>query len=408
MAIKAGQILHVGNGFLVDRIQSAGAGSVNVNTERIEELGNYQAVATTRDIPDLSFELETFDMGTEMHEILFNAGAGDAAGTVYHVETMINPMDIISPFKGEGLFTSVRGLIIPYLNVESLSYNFSIDNAASLSVGMRGDSIFYVPGGVYREAFVGTGAATSFTYGAGTGGVAGPSLKSVISGADWFVLGAMTEDTTTTPSTWKRLRRTIDYTDTNAAITIVGPALPVTTNLWVVYGNAAEPTYLQTVHKAVAATTPAAVKGRHIEVQFGAGPTSWLGVQSASVEWRATLERDEEFNNPNIVDSDFDVPEVSGTITMKAATAASLFDQILAIQGVTSPDIVNAVSEPPQVDLRLLVKSPETGAVIQTLQIPDAQFDPNAIAGQVGNKLEVDFTYTSAGGDLNVVKGAIV
>jgi len=97
MAIKAGQILHVADGFLVDRIQSAGAGSVNVNTERIEELGNYQAVATIRDIPDLSFEMETFDMGTEMHEILFNAASGDAAGTKYDVEIDVKPMDIISP-----------------------------------------------------------------------------------------------------------------------------------------------------------------------------------------------------------------------------------------------------------------------------------------------------------------------
>lgn len=403
MAIKAGQILHVGNGFLVDRIQSAGAGSVNVNTERIEELGNYQAVATIRDIPDLSFEMETFDMGTEIHELLFGAGAGDIAGTEYAVETAIQPMDIISPFKGEGLFTTVRGLAIPFLNVESLAYNFSIDNPAALTVGLRGDSIFYVPGSVYREAFVGDGAATAFTFGAGTGGIAGPALKSVIDGANWFVLGAMTEDTTTTPSTFKRLRRTIDYTDTATEITIVGPTLPATTNLFVVYGNATAATYLQSVHKGVTAATPAAVKGRNIEVQLAGA--SWLGVQSASVEWRATLERDEEFNNPNVVDQDFDVPEVSGTVTMKAATAAALFDQILDAHGITSPDIVNAVTEPPQLDLRIIVRSPLDGSVLQTLQVPDAQFDPEAIAGQVGNKLEVDFNYQSAGGDLNVYKG---
>jgi hypothetical protein len=406
MAIKAGQILHVGSGFLVDRIQSAGAGSVNVNTERIEELGNYQAVATIRDIPDLSFEMETFDMGTEIHELLFNAGAGDAAGTAYNTEIDIIPIDIISPFKGEGLFTTVRGLVIPFLNVESLAWNFSIDNAAALTVGLRGDSIFYVPGSVYREEFVGDGAATTFTFGAGTGGTAGPALKTVIDGANHFALSVLVEDTTTTPSTWSRLRFGIDYTNTATDITTTA-TYAATDNIYVTYGNATAATYNQGVHKTVAAATPAAVKGRHIEVQFGAGPTSWLGVQSASVEWRATLERDEEFNNPNVVDQDFDVPDVTGTITMKAATAAALFDQILAIHGITSPDIVNAVSEPPQIDLRLLVKSPTDGSTIQTLRVPDAQFDPEAIAGQVGNKLEVDFNFISAGGDLDVYKGDI-
>ena len=406
MAIKAGQILHVADGFLVDRIQSAGAGSVNVNTERIEELGNYQAVATIRDIPDLSFEMETFDMGTELHELLFNADSGDAAGTKYDVEIDIKPMDIISPFKGEGLFTTVRGLIIPFLNVESLAYNFSLDNPGALTIGLRGDSIFYVPGSVYQEAFVGDGIATTFTFGAGTGGVAGPALSTVLDGVTLFVLGAFVEDTLTTPSTFTRLKLTLDYTETASDITFIA-TYPATTNMWVLYGNAAAATYAQGVHKAVAAADPAAVKGRYVEVQLGAGPTKWLGVQSASVEWRATLERDEEFDNPFIVGSDFDVPDVTGTITMKAATAAALFDQILAANTITSPEIVNASTDPAEIDLRLVVKSPEDGTIIQTLRVPDAQFDPNAIAGQVGNKLEVDFAFTSAGGDLDVYKGAV-
>jgi len=406
MAIKAGQILHVGNDFLVDRIQSAGAGSVNVNTERIEELGNYQAVATIRDIPDLSFEMETFDMGTEIHELLFNAAPGDAAGTKYDAEIDVAPMDVISPFKGEGLFTTVRGLIIPYLNVESLAYNFSLDNPGALTVGLRGDAIYYVPGSVYREAFVGDGIATIFTFGAGTGGVAGPALSTVIDGVTTYVLGAMTEDTTTTPSTWTRLRTITDYTQTSTTIDFTA-TYPATTNMWVLYGNAAAATYAQGVHKAVAAATPAAVKGRYVEVQLGAAQDKWFGVQSASMEWRATLERDEEFDNPFVVDQDFDVPDVTGTITMKAATAAALFDQILDAHGITSPAIVNAVTDPPELDLRLVVKSPTDGTTIQTLRVPDAQFDPEAISGQVGNKLEVDFAFTSAGGDLDIYKGAV-
>lgn len=405
MAIKAGQILHVGNGLVVDRIQSAGAGSVNVNTERIEELGNYSSIATLRDIPDLSFDMETYDMSGEIHQMLYNAGAGDVAGTLYSPETDVIPIDVLSPFKGEGLFTEVRSLAIPYLNIESIVYNFSVDNPASMNVGLRGDSIFYIPGGVYRETFVGDGIASAFTFGGGTGGVAGPALSTTIDGVTRFALGVSIEDTTTTPSTFTRLRYDIDYTETSTAVTLIGAFAtpPATTNIYIVYGNAATGTYGAGIHKAVAAGAPAAVKGRNIEVRLAGA--EWFGLQSASVEWRATLERDEELNNPNVVDQDFDVPEVTGTLTMKAATAAALFDQILDANGIASPNIVNAVVDPAQLALEFIIKDPADGTTLQTLIVPDAQFDPVAIQGQVGNKLEVDFPFSSAGGDLNVYKG---
>lgn len=405
MAIKAGQILHVGNGLVVDRIQSAGAGSINVNSERIEELGNYSAVAVTRDTPDLSFEMESYDMSTEIHQLLFNAGAGDASGTQYSPETDVIPIDVLSPFKGEGSYDVVRALAIPYLNIESMTWTFSVDNPASLNVGLRGDSIFYIPGDAYRETFVGDGGTASFTFGAGTGGETGPALSTTIDGTARYVLGCMIEDTTTTPNTFTRLRYGVNYTETSTSITLLSPydALPATTNIYVIYGNATLSTYSTGVHKAVATGSPAAVKGRNIQVSLDG--TTWYGIQSASVEWRATLERDEELGNANIVDQDFDVPEVSGTITMKAATAAALFDQILAANDITSPGIVNAVVDPAQLALEMVVQDPANGSTLQTLIVPDAQFDPIALQGQVGNKLEVDFNYSSAGGDLNIYKG---
>lgn len=401
MSVKAGQILHTANGFLVDRIQSAGPGSINVNSERIEELGNYQAVAVIRDIPDLSFEMETFDFSTEPHQWLFGAAAGDAAGTLYEPTLDLKPVDITSPYKGAGAFAVVRGIAIPYLNVESLAYSFSVTDPASLTIGLRGDSIFYIPGDVYREAFT-AGVGPAFTYGAGTGGVAGPVLKSVIDGADYFVLGAMIVDTTS--GAVRRLRKDIDYTDTSTVITLTN-ALTATEDLYIVYGDDTLSTYLQAVHAPVAAATPAAVRGRNVFVSVEG--TEWLGLQTGTVEWRASLERDEELGNPNVVAQDFDVPEVTGTLTMKPRTAEYLFDKILEAAGITSPDIVNAVVDPPQLDLRFEIRSPVDGSVLQSLQVPDAQFDPVAIQGQVGQKLEVDFPYNSAGGVLNVYKGAI-
>ena len=76
MAVKAGSIIHVGNDtVLVDRIQSGGPGQVNIPTEKIYELGNYQSVATIRDTPDLTFQLESYDVSTEIETMLAGAAA---------------------------------------------------------------------------------------------------------------------------------------------------------------------------------------------------------------------------------------------------------------------------------------------------------------------------------------------
>ncbi len=70
MAIKGGDLIHAGNQVLLDRIQTAGPGQLNVPTEKIYELGNYQAVGTILDIPDLSFPMESFDASAEFESVL--------------------------------------------------------------------------------------------------------------------------------------------------------------------------------------------------------------------------------------------------------------------------------------------------------------------------------------------------
>ena len=58
MSIPGSQILHDVNGYVV-RIQTAGPGSLNIPEEKVYELGNFETLATVRDIPDLSFSNST-------------------------------------------------------------------------------------------------------------------------------------------------------------------------------------------------------------------------------------------------------------------------------------------------------------------------------------------------------------
>lgn len=398
MAIKGGQILHVSGGFVIDRIQTGGVTGINVNEDRLEELGNYEAIGTLRDIPDLTFELESFDVTTELESVLTGGDNSEADGTLFDLATFV-PIDIISPFKGTGqVFTVDGGVIIPFLSLESMSYAFSLTDAATMTATLRGDSVFYVyNGSVYAEAFNGTGAQTVFNF------TNGPAYKSTISGSDYYGLSVMVNDGTT----WNRQRLGTDYTNTNAAITFQAGSIPPsgTGNVKVVYGSGVASSYLQAVHDT---TKPAGVRGRDIFVRLSDGAatptyTSWLGVQSANVDWSVTLERDEEFGNPQVVAQDFDVPEVSGSVTMKPADNDALFLQIQRVAGITSTDIANATQDPPELDVEIKIVD-DTGATTKTLVVPDAKFVMPSIQGQVGSKLEQDFTFTSASGTLNVYK----
>jgi hypothetical protein len=391
MAIKGGQILHVSGGFIIDRIQTGGVTGINVNEDRLEELGNYEAIGTLRDIPDLTFELESFDVTTELESILTGGINDEATGFLFDLSTFV-PVDIISPFKGSGqVFTVDGGVIVPFLSLESMSYNFSLTDPATMTATLRGDSVFYLPNAVpFEEAFDGDSAQTVFVF------TNTPALKSTIGGLEYFALSVMVDQQD--GAGWVRQRLVTDYTNQAADFTFLTAPATGTGNVKVVYGAATATSYLQAVHNTA---DPAGIRGRDIFVKLGAN--DWLGVQSANVDWSVTLERDEEFGNPQIVAQDFDIPEVSGSITMKPVDNDALFEQIQAAAGITGTDIANATEDPPELLVEIKMVD-DAGDTMKTLRVPEAKFVMPQIQGQVGSKLEQDFSFTSATGVLEVYK----
>jgi hypothetical protein len=147
---------------------------------------------------------------------------------------------------------------------------------------------------------------------------------------------------------------------------------------------------------------PIGIRGRDTYLSIDAG-NNWLGVQSGSIDWSVSLERDEEFGNSFIVGQDFDIPEVSGSVTMKPVDVNALFAQIQLITGLTGTDIANATEDPPEIDVEIITVD-SAGATTKTWIVPDAKFTVPQLQGSVGSKLETDFAFTSASGVLEVYK----
>jgi hypothetical protein len=175
MAIKAGQILHAMNQFIVDRIQTGGAGNLNIPQERVYELGNFQSVGIVRDVPDLSFTLDVLDVGTQVEALITGAvrpdddttnplGDGTTPGALYDLAAT-QTVDVISPFKSsQGAYNIVKGVAVPQLTVEQAQYRYGLRQNAGENFTLRGDSIYYVPGVPFQANYTGDGTTTVFNF----------------------------------------------------------------------------------------------------------------------------------------------------------------------------------------------------------------------------------------------------
>ena len=439
MAIKAGAILHDANGYVIDRIQSGGPGQLNIPQEKIYELGNWKSVATITDIPDLTFDLESFDVFSEFEAILLGYGgaavpgeaaaggstqlSGVAGSNEIDFQNHI-PIDVVSPFKSRrNNFDIVKGLAVPYLTLERATYRFGLRQNAAQQFTLRGDSIYYVPGQPYYEEFDYTGSN-------GTEGNPFVLDKAPIlyaeSGDDVYALCVVLINLDT--GDYKRLfwedsalNPNAGYSDNSDGEVWINEDLTATYDICrIVYASAETGSYDpgndyqglnpsgNRIHERVT-TKPAAVRPRDIDIYIGtagASPvyTRMTSVQSVEVTWAANLEMDEEFGSKHYVTMDYFVPDVTGTIGVKPFDPADLWNKLAQITGVSENEVIGPDFTTP-VPLKIVINHPDTGDVVKTIFVPDARFNVPGLSGRIQTKLETSFAFTSDQGLMYVYNG---
>ncbi len=398
MAVKSGALIHDINGFVIDRLQTGGVSNLNVNEEQIYELGNWAAVDTVTDIADLTFEIESLDVSTEIEGVFIGSnGTTDADGKLYDFGKAM-PIDVLSPFKsGVNAYDIVEGVIVPYQTLESVTYRFGVRANATQTFTTRGDSVFYVRGTPKYQQY--TASGTSYTF-------SNTALPYVISGDTRYALSVCLKNPTT--GAYKRLVHGTDYTDTAAGFTLTAAVPGTYTTVHAVYGTATAGTYGTGVHQGTG-VKPAAVRGKDIDVYLGlnhATPTlgRLTGIQSVEFSRRVNLDNDEELGNDQYVASDYDVAEVTGNIVVRAATISDLMDLIQQIAAVPDGEIIGPYTSL-SVPLEAQIHHPDTGEVLKTVYVPDAKFTIPPIQGRVQQKLEVTLPFKGVTGELYVYKG---
>ena len=445
MAIKAGQILHVANQFVVDRIQTGGPGDLNIPQDRVYELGNYQSVGIVRGVPDLSFNLECLDVDTEVEALLTGSvnPFADPTSTKYQLLTT-QPLDITSPWKTPyGSFTAVQGVVIPNLALASASYRYGLNDNAGETFTLQGDSIYYCPGTPWQDfTVVGGTPAAAFTY------AHGPALSYQESGNTFHALCVSVNGVRCTKVTdVTGMTDPTVYSETGATGITFAVAPPTGAKVSICYASSTTPhgtwPAAQTGNDAYAAgaapanpehlahqtvaVKPAAIRGKDIDVYFstsvagvdlGAGvgvavEVRWPDVQSATIDWSQTLESDYEFGNARAVSRDAtDIPGVTGSVELRPRSVDAFFARIQQITGKSATDVIGPQSAVVGA-LRVEIRNPESGGssavpvgtVLKTHYIPDARFTIPGYSGAVQQKLNVTVNFTSDTGSLETWKG---
>lgn len=407
MAIKAGQIIHVGNNTVViDRIQTAGPGQLNTPTEIIYELGNYKSVAQVLDIPDLTFSLESYDASLSLEALLTGQDPTTFTSSTSFQLSTAQPVDMKSVFKAGQTATNpyleVDSVALPFLTLEQVNYKFGLKNDASQTAVLRGDSIYYNAGSTYIEQATGTG-------------VSGQTIATAHP-AYGVVEGGVTRRVLNVTANGKRLVFGVDYTESygtvsgSAAVTTITltPAVATTSFVRIIYSSPTADSFPQSVH-TLATVKPAAIRGKDIAIYLGGYTASTPfvnrlhGVQSVTCDYRVTLQKDEEFGNYHFVTQDFDVSTVNGDITVRAADAPTLVGLIQQITGVTDPtQSATAAVTPVPLALDIVLHNPVDNSVLKRLHVPDARLSVPGFSAKVQSKLDVTIKFASDTGELDL------
>lgn len=403
MAIRSASVIHDANGFVVDRIQSGGISNLNIPEEKIYETGNQESVTTIRDIADLTFDIESFDVSTEMEALSLGLDPGSVStGQELDFDDAL-PLDITSPFKASGAYNVVKGIAIPYLTLESVTYRFGVRQNSTQSFSYRGDSVYYIPGTpMYQEI---TLVDDTLTY-----SLDETALEYEEGGDSLYVLSATVKNASTGIS--KRLFIGQDYTNTTTAITLLADWYDEGyTKLHVVFGTGTAVNYPQTVHEGVG-VKPGAVRGKDIDIYVWdsrlATPdyVRWTGVQSFEATRRVSLEADEEMGNYKIVAQDYEVADVNGSIGVKPVDLDDLWDKIHQIANVSDATKIVGAYSSVALPMKAVINDPDTGDTLKTIYVPDARFTLPDGQAQVQQKIQKSFGWSSDSGKLLVYKGA--
>lgn len=411
MSIPAGSLLHVAGKNVIDRLQSAGLGDVNLPIETIRETGNREVVDKVTGEPDFTFSMESLDASTEtMAWLVGKVGAGvgsaqapgaaDPEGTEYSwLDAASRCMNIISPWKdaATGSAGNVEaGVLIPGYYPLKLNQRYGVTDNSTFSVELGGGSFFYAKSTPEEDFFSGNGATKAFETAHPTvhyrkGGSGGSTFRDVFG---VIVNGDLqTEDVDFVVTGGNGTKAKIEFS--------VAP--PEGADIRCCYFTSDAKAYPQTVHPSVI-VKPGAVRGRNIRIVIN-GQRVGNG-QSFELEASSDGEVEREMGNEEIIGRTVNGTDANGTFTVRSKDSDAFFKLLNEITGVEESEVFGWFNEN-TVLLDIEIENPKNpGTLLKTVRVKDAKFQPPGTPARVNQPTDFAVAWASVNGSFSEFKGA--
>lgn len=423
MSVLAGTIITVGGNHVIDRIQSAGLGNVNVPIDIVREVGNSFVVDKVPMEPDFSFQISSMDTTIDLMAWLTGSigaqasasrpGSGDPTGTGYSWNN-VSWVNIASPWKDPftgSAGTVIAGHLIPAYFPTKLSYSFGTTANAAQTVDLMGGEFYYAKFPPIEEFATGNGATTAFTtaspaithrVGSGTstqytwifgvivtGGAFGNQL--MIEGADYTVASSSLPGAPATA--------TITFTTAPAAAA----------NIRYCYFTNAVKSYPDTVHTSVV-IKPGAVRGRNILpwMWLNSARTYVYGVQTFTLDAVADTTVTRELGSDKIIGRSINSFDVKGIITVQSKDPSAFITFLANATGVAATEVYGYFYQNPM-PFGIDIQNPTNpNVLLKTIFIPDAQIQPPGTPAKVNTATDFSFSYESLSGTFTEYKAGIL
>lgn len=416
MSIRAGSIVTVAGRNVVDRLQSAGLGDARVPVETIREIGNDLVVDKVPGEPDYTFNMESWDVTTDLMAFLHGKlgnqianqppGYSDAAGTEYKWED-VQYVNITSPWKrntGAAGGNVAGGLIIPGYFPTRLRYRFGVTDNAVQEVELAGGNYYYAAAAPVEEAASGDGTKVAFVTSEAArahrlGGPAGTTFQ--------YCWGVMVNGVMQVNG--------VDYNVTKAGAPAAAGVATITFVTPPPAGADVRWAYFTDVAKAVpqsanadATIKPGAVRGRHIEIAYKYSGT-WhriAGVQTVELEATIDGEVEREMGNTEITGRVVNGTDVTGTITIRSKDIQTFFDTLShSLNEIIVTEVFGYFYQE-IIPVRIRILDPRNPAnALKTIYIAQGQFQPPGTPARVNQPTDFGFQFNAVNGTFSEYKG---